>query len=102
MQIWDFFEKSISWQIYVKVKWENTRFFSGNMSLEEVLKMAQTMELAIGDVAQIKNKDTEDCHKMWTKKADFSWDSKWERLLIGLSVKWHEKRLLCSAWGKMF
>ena len=44
------------------------RLLSEDMSLEEAFKMAQAMELAIADVAPIKNKDTGDLQKMLTTK----------------------------------
>ena len=44
------------------------RLLSDDMSLDEVYKMAQAIELMTADVAHTKNKDREDLHKMCTTK----------------------------------
>ena len=58
------------------------RLLSEDMSLEEVFKMAQAMELVTVDVARIKNKDTEDFHKMCTIKQNSAEIQKGEKVLF--------------------
>ena len=46
------------------------------MSLAEVFRMLQAMELTFADVAYIKNKDTEDLHKIGTRKVQLRYKKK--------------------------
>ena len=61
------------------------------------------MELETTDVVHIKDKDTQDLHKMCTTKK-FIWDSKRKkkRFCYGSGGKWHERRLQYPAWGKNY
>ena len=99
MQIWDIFKK-IKFVCGLNDEKIKERLLSKDMSLEEVFKMAQAMELVTADVVHIKNKDMEDLHKMcWTKQSS-AVIQKGKRLCFGCGEKWHERCIQCPAWEK--
>ena len=67
------------------------------MSLEKVFKTAQAVKLVTADV---KNKNTEDLHKMCTTNQSLAEIQKGKSLCFGSGEKWYERRIQCPAWGK--
>ena len=61
----------------------------------------QAMEMATADVVHIKNKDTEDLHKMCTAKQSSTEIQKGKRLCFGCFGKGHDRRIECPALGKI-
>ena len=76
------------------------RLLCEDMSLEEDFRVAQAMELETANVARIKNKGTEDLHKMCTTKQSSAEIRRRKRLYFEFNGKWYERRIHCPAWGK--
>ena len=72
---------------------------SEDKSLEEAVKMAKAMELATANVAHIKEKETNEVHKMCAEYIN-TFELLKKKMYFGCGGEWHERRLQCPAWRK--
>ena len=74
------------------------KLLSEDKSLEEAVKMAKAMELAMANVAHIKEKETNEVNKMCAESNAFELQKK--KVCFGCGGKWHERHSQFPAWGK--
>ena len=74
------------------------KLLSKDKLLEEAVKMAKAMELATANVANIKEKETDEVNKMCAESNAFELQKK--KMCFGCCGKCHERRSQCSACGK--
>ncbi len=75
------------------------KLLSEDKLLEEAVKMAKAMELAMANVALIKEKETDEVNKMCAESNAFELQKK--KMCFGCGGKWHERRKQCPVWGKI-